>query len=383
MLERTLPPKVGFRMHKIVFHPLGNADCILITLANTKNILVDFADVTDPHDSKEKRIQLGPELRRHMTAKNKEYFDVVAFSHGDDDHTRKASEFFYLEWAKAYQGEGRFKIRELWVPAAMIVEEGSDGDARIIRQEARHRLRQGTGIRVFSRPAQLSNWLNENGLSLESRAHLITDAGQIVPGFCLESDGVEFFVHSPFAHRQNDEILIDRNSNCLVLHATFEVSGKRTGVFLPGDIDWEPLDDLISITLSHGRAERLFWDVSKLPHHCSAYSLSSEKGRTKTVPTEMIDWLYAQRPDRAIQVSSSDPIPSLDTTQPPHCQAEQYYRDKLGEIQEGKFLVTMAYPTEEKPQKIEIEIGPGGAKQLLRSPGAAAIVTSRSGPRVG
>jgi hypothetical protein len=201
-----------------------------------------------------------------------------------------------------------------------------------------------------------------------------------VPGFSLHSDGVEFFVHSPFAHRQNDEVLIDRNSNCLVLHATFEVSGTLTRVLLLGDIDWEPLDKLISITRSHGREERLFWDVSKLPHHCSAYSLSSNKGGAKTVPTEMIDWLYAQRSDRAIQVSSSDPIPSFDTDRPPHCQAEKYYRDKLEEVRESKFQVTMAYPTEDKPQKIEIEIGAGGAKQLLRSPGAAAVVTSRSGP---
>ena len=74
MREDTLPPKVGFRMHKIVFHPLGNADCILITLANTKDILVDFAEVADPQDSKEKRIQLGPELRRALDGQEQGLF---------------------------------------------------------------------------------------------------------------------------------------------------------------------------------------------------------------------------------------------------------------------------------------------------------------------
>jgi hypothetical protein len=370
-------------MHKILFYPLGNADTALISLENGKDILIDFADVANPDDPKEKRIALAPELRRLMSDKNKDYFDIVAFSHGDNDHTKRASEFFHLEFANAYQGEGRYKIRELWVPAAMIVEEGSEDDARIIRQEARHRLRRGVGIRVFSRPAQISDWLEKQGLSLESRLDLITDAGQIVPGLSLEKDGVEFFVHSPFAHRQSDEILIDRNNNCLVLQATFQVSGMLTRMLLLGDITWKPLDDLISITQSHGRDERLFWDVCKLSHHCSSYALSEIKGRDKTIPTKLIDWLYAQRSNGAIQVSSSDPIPSFDTVQPPHFQAENYYRDRLREVQNGKFLVTMAHPTEDKPQKIEIEIGTGGAKQLLRSVSGASVITSRSAPRVG
>jgi hypothetical protein len=109
-----------------------------------------------------------------------------------------SSDFFYLEHAAKYQTSGRIKIRELWVPAAAIIEEGCEDEDRIIRAEARYRLKMGKGIRVFSRPDKLKEWFENEGLTLESRAHLITDAGQLIPGFSLASDQVEFFVHSPF-----------------------------------------------------------------------------------------------------------------------------------------------------------------------------------------
>ena len=35
----------------------------------------------------------------------------------------------------------RIKIKELWVPAAAILEENLKDDARLVRAEARHRVR--------------------------------------------------------------------------------------------------------------------------------------------------------------------------------------------------------------------------------------------------
>jgi hypothetical protein len=92
----------------------------------------------------------------------------------------------------------RIKIRELWVRAAVITEEGCTDEDRITRQEARHRLKRGSGIRVFSRPEELKDWLESEGLSIEARQSLISDAGQLMRA---ELSGVEFFVHSPFACR--------------------------------------------------------------------------------------------------------------------------------------------------------------------------------------
>ena len=113
---------------------------------------------------------------------------MVVFTHLDKDHYSGASEFFYLEHAKKYQSEDRVQINMLWVPAAVINEEGPDeNEARVIQAEARYRLVKGKGIRVFSRPDALKDWLKEHGLTVNERAHRITEAGQTVPEFTTSS----------------------------------------------------------------------------------------------------------------------------------------------------------------------------------------------------
>src|SRR5262245_51767151 len=156
----------------------------------------------DPWD---RRIDLPAELKSDLRAARRDFYDTVCFTHLDDDHCRGSADFFWLEHALKYQGGGRIKIRELWVPAAAILEDGCEDSARIIRQEARYRFKKGSGIRIFSRPTKLKEWLEANGLTLESRAHLITDAGQFVPAYSIFGpERVQFFIHSPFGWRQND-----------------------------------------------------------------------------------------------------------------------------------------------------------------------------------
>ncbi|MBC8527018.1 MAG: hypothetical protein H8D22_09235 [Candidatus Cloacimonetes bacterium] len=89
--------------------------------------------------------------------------DVVVFTHSDEDHVKGFSEFFYLEYAAKYQSVERTKISELWVPAAIILETGLDNDdARILREEARHRFSRGKDIKVFSNPDKLGKLVNNN-----------------------------------------------------------------------------------------------------------------------------------------------------------------------------------------------------------------------------
>src|ERR1700730_1109213 len=134
---------------KVTFFPLGNADCCRIDLVGGRKVLVDFADVRDPKDPYDKRADLSGELRRDLDDANRDYLDVVCFTHLDADHVTGSSEFFWFEHAACYQGGDRIKIRELWVPASAVTEEGAEDCARVIRQEARYRLRQGKGIKVF------------------------------------------------------------------------------------------------------------------------------------------------------------------------------------------------------------------------------------------
>jgi len=368
-------------MHKITFYPLGNADCCEIDLSNGQKLLFDYAHSQEGESDDDLRIDLAKTLHEDLENDDRNYFDVVAFTHADDDHVRGFSDFFYLEHSGKYQDDDRIIINELWVPAAMIVEEGLKNDAKVLRAEARHRLKKGKGIRVFSRPDRLKDWLKKEGLEIEDRKHLITDAGNLVPGFNKGKDGVEFFVHSPFAAQVNDN-MEDRNESALILHATFEIDSRETKFMIIGDSTHDVLADIVNITKKRNRKSRLEWDVYSVPHHCSYLSLSDEKGKSKTTPVNEVDWLLKQGANKCILVSSSDVIPIEDTDQPPHRQAAKYYKE-IGNDKNGEFKVTMEHPKVSKPKPLIIKIDKWGAtlEKLIISSGGSA--TSQSPPRAG
>jgi hypothetical protein len=371
-------------MHKLTFFPIGNADSCRIDLSGGQKLLFDYAAMRCENDSTDRRIDLPRELRADLKAANRNHFEVVAFTHLDDDHIHGASEFFRLDHAEKYQGEGRIVIETLWVPAAVIIEDGCEDEARIIQAEARYRLKQGKGIRVFSRPDKLTEWLRQQNLSLADRQHLITDAGLLIPGYSLGSHGVEFFVHSPFGSRLEDGTLVDRNTDSLVLQATFDVDGTTTKLILSSDVDHTVLSEIVKVTRFKKRDERLEWDVVNLPHHCSYKSIGPEKGKDKTEPVAEVAWLFEdQGQDAAIVVSTSKPIPSNDDDdQPPHRQAANYHKDHTAD-RNGQFVVTMEHPSMRSPEPLVIEIGATKAKLKRRYLGGAAAAMSAPAPRVG
>jgi hypothetical protein len=373
-------------MHTITFFPLGNADCCRIDLSGGQKILFDYADTRCADDPTDKRIDLPTELRADLKAAIRDFYDVVAFTHLDTDHLCKAIEFFELRHATKYQGKDRVKINMLWVPAAVIYEDRADlaEEGRIIQAEARYRLEKGEGIRVFSRPAALEAWLKSRGLTLESRSHLITDAGQIVPDFSLTDHGVEFFVHSPFASRHDDGTFTDRNTCSLVMQAVFEVLGRQTKMILPADTTHDVWTEIVRITKFHGRPERLEWDLFKLAHHCSYLSIGPEKGKDKTEPVEAVKWICEEQGQLgAIVVSTSDPIPvSGDQDQPPHRQAANYYRDNRRD-NGGTFVVTMEHPKSSAPEPLVVMVDHRKATIKKRAIAASVAVTSVAAPRAG
>lgn len=358
-------------MHKITFYPIGNADCCKIDLSSDKKLLFDYAHSKESEDENDPRIDLNKELRDDLEKSGKKNYDVVAFTHADDDHIRGFSEFFFLEHAEKYQSENRIKINELWVPAALITDEGLKDEAKILRAEARYRLLNGKRIKVFSRPKKLCKWLEYNGLNLEDRKHFIFDAGNTI-----QIDDTDFFIHSPYAkHVDND--LEDRNEKALIFHVTFTVNGQKTKLFLIGDSTVEILSEIVQITKAHNREEKLEWDIYDIPHHCSYRALSEEKGEEITEPNEYIDELLNNGNEKCILVSCSEQIPYIDTDQPPHKQAAAYYR-KIAQKKDGKFKVTMENPTTNLPKPLVIEIDSKGATLLLSSSTGGAFLASTS-----
>lgn len=343
-------------MHKLTFYHLGNADCCRIDLAGGQKLLFDYADTRCEDDESDLRANLPALLQEDLAAGGRDGYDVVAFTHLDDDHVCGAGDFFFLEHAAKYQGENRAHIDELWVPAGAITESGCSGDARIIQAEARYRLVEGRGIRVFSRPEVLEEWLQANNLTLAARSHLITDAGQLVPAWNLFDQGIEFFVHSPFAWRQDDQ-LFDRNTNSLVLQAVFQVDGVATKLLLGSDVDHEALTAIAEVTKAHQQPHRLEWDIFKVPHHCSYLALGPERGVDRTEPVPEVEWiLETQAQPAAVTVSTSKPIPTNDDDdRPPHRQAANYHK-AIARDRAGEFIVTMEHPKASAPAPLVIKI---------------------------
>ncbi len=382
-------------MHQIVFYPVGNGDTSQIVLENGKRVLFDFRHLKKTESGDGPEINLKDRLKDELKKVNKKSFDVVAFTHSDKDHIENSTEFFELLYADKYQGNGRIKIDELWVPAAMILETGTNDQQSsefvIWRQEARYRLKEGRGVRVFSKPEKLKDWLEQNDLTLDSRRHLITDAGKIVPGFSLDQDGVEFFCHSPFVkHVDEGEEL--RNEAALVFNVRFKVGTKTVDYLAVGDSTWEVLEDIVQTTRNHGNDDRICWDIYNNPHHCSYKALSDEKGETETTPKPLVEELLLSGKEGAYVVNSSDPIEDTkaarEQKQPPHTQAKKCYQNHLKEIEGGKFLTTMEEPNSDKPEPLVFNISSDGVTRSGKDPsgitfvGATRMGSSRP-PRAG
>jgi len=376
--------------HRIIFYPVGNGDTSQIVLENGKRILMDYRHRKKTELGEGPEINLKARLKQELKDAGRDSFDVVAFTHADTDHIENSTEFFELRHAAKYQGNGRIKIDILWVPAAMVLETGANGQQSsefvIWRQEARHRLKEGKGIRVFSKPEKLKGWLEENGLTLESRRHLITDAGQLAPEFDIGTDGVEFFCHSPFIKHVDDGDDL-RNAASLIFNVRFRKNGTDYDYLAVGDSEWSVLEDIVTTTKWHRNMDRLAWDLYNIPHHCSYLALSDEKGEFETKPKPLVEEILMLGKEGAYVVSSSCPI--LDTRegreqcQPPHIQAKKCYETYRKRTGGAKFLVTMEEPNAAKPEPIEFKVDDQGLSFVRAAASAASAIISKPAPRAG
>ena len=361
-------------MYKLTVYPIGNADCTLFSFG-TKHILYDFAN-TGSDDACDLPTWLREDLGEADT------IDIVAFSHSDSDHVTGAKDFFFMDHVKKYQGDDRVRMAELWVPADMITDKYPDEDhsAHVLRLEAQGRLKEGKGIKVFSRPDRLEEWLENHNLTVEERKNCIVDAGQLVPDLSLDSDGVEVFTHAPFSKIDGEEIK-DKNTNSLVHQLTIQTAGKEFKVLMCADAEQASLDGIIDQTKVHRNENRLEWDILKIPHHCSYKSLNkNEKGKKKTIPTDSVKWLLEQGITSSRMIITSEEIPSKDTTQPPHFQAHATYSEHAGN-HGGDVIVTMENPE----KRTVIEFGKNGHTHVRNTIAAAGltVATTKTSPRFG
>jgi len=365
---------------KLTFYPIGRADSYLIEVGH-KLILCDYANMGG-----EKACDLAKSIKEDMGWPKRKNIDVVAITHLDNDHVKGASDFFWFEAFSSYQSDERVKIDELWVPAAVITETALDEtDAKLIRAEARHRLRAGNGIKVFSAPDMLDAWFALEKIDPADRRHCIVNAGGPIDTFDLERDGVSFFPHSPFAQRENGN-LVDRNADSLVQQATFRVGGKDFYLLMTADVTHTELDRIVEVTEDHENDSKLDWHILKVPHHCSYKALADDKGSPKTTPTPQVTRLLNHGKSGSIMVITSGPVPSglsEEGAMPPHPEALACYEEWKTKLN-GRIVVTMSNPNDSAPLRTIIDIDAFGPKLRTNySSSGAAVITATVSPRHG
>jgi hypothetical protein len=379
-------------VNKVTFYPVSNGDTSQIVLTNGRRIMMDFHHRACGEDEKSPHIDLIKHLRAEFKAAGRDYVDVMAFTHADLDHICGFSDFFELQYSGTYQGGERIKIKELWVPAAILLEPATkdqkQDDFYILRQEARYRLKKGEGIKVFSKPEAVRKLLSDADISIDSREHCFVDAGTIVDSFSLEADGVEFFVHSPFvAHVDGTDF--ERNIASLIFNVRFVVGDYQCDYLAVGDTEWETLGQIVEITQAHDNDDRLAWDLFNIPHHCSFLAMGPEKGDKETIPDVGMETILNAGKRDAYLVSSSRPIPdvkdSYEQIQPPHIQARKAYERYVRKVGGRKMLVTMEYPNGFNPEPMVFEISEKGLAlaTATSAASAAAGIVSTTAPRAG
>lgn len=361
----------------ITFFPEGNAECILLELENGKRMLMDYANM---HSSDSRYADLVTSM------KDIDSFDVVMFTHPHDDHVKGSADFFRFDHAIKYQTGKRAEIKELWISAAFLLDVNPCEDARVIRQEARYRLKEcnGEGIKIFAAPGSLTSWLKDNNLSTDENDHPIIHAGTLLDSSMHGlGNEISIFVHAPFSEDAED--VDNRNDPSIVIQIALYNAGQCTNIFITGDTPHDVLDKVIERSEFYENTDYLKWDLYDIPHHCSYTGLSGEKGEDITEPSENIKRLlgeYGQQ--NAFLVASCRAFADVgeNDTQPPHIQAHKAYKkySKNADKSSRSILITSEYGGKTAPKPLRFKIDYRGIQEET---GISATFIQTPAPRAG
>lgn len=373
--------------HSITYYPVGSGDCALIS-ADDDNFLM-LVDYRSPSETTDRQpIDVSEKIREKMEDLGRDAFDVVVITHLDSDHVQNIEHFLHFKHDEDLQGSDRFEFDELWVPAAAILEDARDlkDSSLAIQNEALHRLKEeGEGVRVFSTPSAVDDLLAELGVSQDDLPdETFVQAGTCVSHTTMNNHGLEIFVHSPFAHRQEDNELIDRNRDSIVFQARFDTnSSEPVYVMFYSDLEHEALGYLKQVTQKYDNLDYLSYDLLKTPHHSSYKSLASDREKIPNDIENDIKYIFEDAArDRAIIVSSSCASAEENGSNPPHQEALDYYENTATE-KSGSFHITNAYPSTDDPAPLVICIDDGGVTLEQKSYTKRTVVQARRPPRAG
>ena len=328
------------------YYPLGNAQTMLLELGNKKKMLFDFADVKSS-ELEDKRWDIVNEFD------DIESFDVVVFTHAHEDHIKGAADFFCMEYS--LKRDDGVKIDELWLSVAFVTDTNcSTEDARVIRQEARARLKKGKGVKVFGHNKAFTKWLENSNISEESVEHLIFHAGENIPHTMGKE--VSIFLHAPFSDDCDD--VDDKNDPSVVMQVRLHNPGRETNILITGDTPYDVLGEIVQITCSKNRENYLQWDLYDVPHHCSDTGLCSSS-TDYIEPTDDVKWLLEQSGTNAFMVASCKPLAETNTP-PPSSEAAEVYKDFIES--DVDFRITMEFRKQSAPEPMVFIIDSRGLR---------------------
>ena len=194
-------------MSEIKEFPFSDEHTYMLTSNTGHKILFNFNSFDMQHIPG--RTSLAEEVRTDLAQSGKSGVDVACFSYLVTNHYAGVSDFFYLRHSEAYQSEERIQMDDMWVPVAVILEErmGMPKDFQVVQEEARHRLREGSGIRIICPEGQgeIDKWLNREGIDPSDRIHLLIFPEEMMPGLTINSAGIEMSVHLPMISEGSPE----------------------------------------------------------------------------------------------------------------------------------------------------------------------------------
>jgi len=168
-------------------------------------------------------------------------------------------------------------------------------------------------------------------------------------------------VHAPF----RDDCAGERNETSLAMQITLRsTDGTEGHLLLVGDLSYVTLKKIFDYSESHGRPERLAWDVMLAAHHCSKKVMYEvDASGNDELKRDLLDQFERNAGNNAYIVASSHPFRDADTEgdNPPHLLA----RDRYEETITNALICTSEYPTVKDPKPVVFGLTPGIGFELI------------------
>jgi len=350
----------------VVFWPVGNGDSTTLVVDDRLVVQIDLRDLASADDDGSVVAPVIDRLTELLPTKNgKPYMAVFALTHADQDHCGGFDNLL----------DSDIVIGELWATPRLWRELEDDEDlcgaAQRFHDEAVRRVEATLRALSAGKEPASGDRIRIIGYDDDRNDHqyvglpddYFTFPGQAISKLDGEdvSDRFEAFVHAPF----RDDCAGERNETSLAMQITLRsTDGTEGHLLLVGDLSCVTLKKIFDYSESHGRPERLAWDVMLAAHHCSKKVMYEVDGSGNDVLRQDLLDQFEQHADvNAHIIASSLPFRDADTDgeNPPHLLA----RDRYEEIISNALICTSEYPSRTEPRPVVFGLTPGIGFELI------------------